>query len=363
MIVKARKAAFVGLAAAGVIAMLAGCGSAPSSNSTTAAAKSKFLPCIVSDQGGFNDRSFNQLGLEGVQEAAQKLGTSYKKVQSKSANDYSPNIKSLIAQGCNMIVASGFNLVAPVKAAAAANPKVNFVMIDDNSITAPNVKPVVFETDEAGFLAGYASASYSKTGIIGTYGGQKLPSVTIFMDGIADGVKYYDQQKGKDVKVIGWDVATQDGQFTNSFTDLNISKTIATTMLGQNADILAPIGGPIYQGAGAAIKASGKSVALIGNDADVFLTDQSGFKDLFLTSIMKNIKPTVAAILEATGAPGATFDNSQYVGTLKNDGVGIAPFHSFESKVDPGLQAELDKIKASIIDGTIKVESPSGFNK
>jgi len=362
LIVKARKAAFIGLAAAGVIAMLAGCGSAPSSSSTTGAAKSKFLPCIVSDQGGFNDRSFNQLGLEGVQQAATSLGTSYKKVQSKTANDYAPNIKSLIAQGCNIIVASGFNLVAPVKDAATANPKVNFVMIDDNSITLPNVKPVVFETDEAGFLAGYAAASYSKTGVIGTYGGQKLPSVTIFMDGIADGVKYYDTQKGKTAKVIGWDVASQDGQFTNSFTDLNVSKTLAESMLGQNADILAPIGGPIYQGAGAAIKASGKSVALLGNDADVFLTDQSGFNDLFLTSIMKNIKPTVDTIVKQAGA-GGKFDNSQFVGTLKNDGVGIAPFHSFASKVDSGLQGELDTIKAGIIDGSITVTSPSGFKK
>lgn len=360
MTITARKAAFTGLVAAGVVALLAACGSAPSSSSS-AGANSKYLPCIVSDQGGFNDRSFNQLGLEGVQEAAKKIGSSYKQVQSKSANDYLPNIKSLIQQGCNIIVASGFNLVAPVKEASAANPKVNFVMVDDNSIKADNVKPVVFNTDEAGFLAGYASASYSKTGVIGTYGGQKLPSVTIFMDGIADGVKYYNDQKKADKKVIGWDVASQDGQFVNSFVDLNTSKTIAQTMLGQNADVLAPIGGPIYQGAASAIKDGGKSnVALIGNDADVFLTDQNGYNSMFLTSIMKNIKPTVSTIVEQA-ASGGKFDNSQYVGTLKNDGVGVAPFHDFSSKVDSGLQGELDKIKAGIIDGSIKVQSPSAF--
>ncbi|MEY9951214.1 BMP family protein [Leifsonia sp. EB34] len=358
MTITAPKAALTGLVAVGVVALLAACGSAPSSTST--AANSKYLPCIVSDQGGFNDRSFNQLGLEGVQEAAQKIGSSYKQVQSKSANDYLPNIKSLIQQGCNIIVASGFNLVAPVKQASAENPKVNFVMVDDNSIKAANVKPVVFNTDEAGFMAGYASASYSKTGVIGTYGGQKLPSVTIFMDGISDGVKYYNQQKSANKKVIGWDVASQDGQFVNSFVDLNTSKTIAQTMLGQNADVLAPIGGPIYQGAASAIKDGGKNVALIGNDADVFLTDQNGYNSLFLTSIMKNIKPTVSTIVQQA-ASGSKFDNSQYVGTLKNNGVGIAPFHDFASKVDSGLQGELDKIKAGIIDGSIKVESPSAF--
>ncbi|MBO1737440.1 BMP family protein [Leifsonia sp. TF02-11] len=361
MTITARKAAVTGLVAAGVVALLAACGSAPTS-SNTAGANSKYLPCIVSDQGGFNDRSFNQLGLEGVQEAAKAIGSSYKQVQSKSANDYLPNIKSLIQQGCNIIVASGFNLVAPVKQAAADNPKVNFVMVDDNSIKADNVKPVVFNTDEAGFLAGYASASYSKTGVIGTYGGQKLPSVTIFMDGLSDGVKYYNDQKGASKKVIGWDVASQDGQFVNSFVDLNTSKTIAQTMLGQNADVLAPIGGPIYQGAASAIKDGGKDVALIGNDADVFLTDQNGYNSLFLTSIMKNIKPTVSTIVQQA-ATGNKFDNTQYVGTLKNNGVGIAPFHDFESKVDKGLQGELDKIKAGIIDGSIKVQSPSAFSE
>lgn len=355
-----KRAASVGVIASAVVAMLAGCGTAPAATTSTAA--SKYLPCIVSDQGGFNDRSFNQLGLEGVTEAAKTLGTTFKQVQSKSANEYGPNITSLIAQGCNIVVASGFNLVAAVKTAATANPKVNFLMIDDNSIALPNVKSVVFETDEAGFLAGYAAASESKTGIIGTYGGAKYPSVTIFMDGIAGGVKYYNAQKSKSVKVIGWDVTAQDGQFVGSFTDLNTSKTIAKSMLDQGADVLAPIGGPIYQGAAAAIKDSGKADALIGNDADVFLTDTNGLKDLFLTSIMKNIKPTVNTIVLAA-AKDATFDNSQFVGNLKNDGVGIAPFHSFDSKVDSGLAAEITKAQAGIIDGSIVVTSPASFKK
>jgi basic membrane protein A len=58
-------------------------------------------------------------------------------------------------------------------------------------------------------------------------------------------------------------------------------------------------------------------------------------------------------------AEGGKFSSDPYVGTLKNDGVGLAPFHDFGSKVDPGLQGELDKVKAGIIDGSIKVESPS----
>ena len=51
------------------------------------------------------------------------------------------------------------------------------------------------------------------------------------------------------------------------------------------------------------------------------------------------------------------FDFEPYIGTLENDGVGIAPFHNFEDKVRPELAAELDEVKAGIIDGSIEVTS------
>ncbi len=358
--ITARKAGLTGLAAVGLVAMLAACGTAPSSSSTNAS--SKYLPCIVSDSGGFDDHSFNQLGLQGVQEAAKKIGSSYKDVQSKTANDYSSNISALIGEKCNIVVASGFNLVAAVTSAAKSSTKTDFAMIDDNSIKLPNVKPVVFETDEAAFLGGYVAASYSKTGVVATYGGQELPSVTIYMDGFADGVAYFNKQKSKDVKVLGWDTASQKGTFVGNFTDQNQSKTIATNFLDQKADVIVPVAGSLYQGAGAAIKSSGADAVLEGVDADVFQTDTNGYQSLFLTSILKNIQPTVANVVEQA-ASSKTFDNAQYVGTLKNNGVGLAPFHDFASKVDSSLSGEVAKIKAGIIDGSITVTSPSSFNK
>ncbi len=69
-----RRAALGGLAAITLGALtLAGCSAAPSSTSS-AKAKSDFLPCMVSDSGGFDDHSFNQIGLEGLQKAAKDLG-------------------------------------------------------------------------------------------------------------------------------------------------------------------------------------------------------------------------------------------------------------------------------------------------
>lgn len=355
MRITARKAGLVGLAAVGVVSLLAACSAAPSDNAS-GGSNSDFLPCMVSDSGGFDDHSFNQLGYEGLKQASKTLGVTPKTAESKSENDFDPNIQSMVDANCNLIVTVGFLLKDATEKAAKANPDVNFAIIDDNEIKADNVKPIIFDTAQAAFLAGYAAASFSKTNIVGTFGGMQIPTVTIFMDGFADGVKYFNDQKGKSVKVVGWDVDAQNGSFTGGFDANETAKNTAQGIIDQNADVIMPVGGPIYQSAAQAIRDSGKPIAMIGVDADVFESDPS-VKDLLLTSVMKGMKPAVNdVVLEASKDK---FDSAPYVGTLKNDGVGIAPFHDFESKVDAGLQGELDKIKAGIIDGSITVTSPS----
>lgn len=347
-----------GVTAVGVAALLAACGTAPSS--TSSASASSFLPCVVGDTGGFTDHSFNELALDGVTSAAKKLGVTPKKYQSKSADDYATGISSLISEKCNLVVAPGFNFIASVKAAAASNPSTDFAMIDDNSITAPNVKDIVFETDEAAFLGGYVAAAYSKTGVVATWGGAEYPSVTIYMDGIADGIKYYNQQKGKNVQLLGWDVDSQKGTFIGNFTDQNAAKSVTQNFLDQKADVVIPVAGSLYQGAAAAITGSGSSAVLEGVDADIYQTDPK-YKDIMLVSILKKVDVASADVV--TASAGGTFDNTTYVGTLKNGGVGLSSLHDFESKVPGSLAGELKTIQAGIISGSIKVTSPSSFNK
>ena len=179
-----------------------------------------------------------------------------------------------------------------------------------------------------------------------------FPTVTIFMDGFKQGVDYYNEQKGKDVKVVGWD--GKNGSFTGGFEANETATNTARQLIDQDADVLLPVGGPIYQGALTAIDDSGKDIALIGVDADFFETDPNT-QDVVLTSILKNMK--VSTVRGDHGRRRRRFDFTPYVGTLENDGVGIAPFHDFEAKVSDTLQGELDEIKAGIIDGSIQVTS------
>ena len=374
--INTRRAVASGITALLAMAALAACGDAPESSTpdagsddTTAATSEApeidYLPCIVSDAGGFDDKSFNQLSYEGVEQAANELGVEFKGVESNSENDYAPNLESLVNEGCNTIVTVGFALASATKDSAKANPDIEYVLIDDaadggadgttfdGKADEPNIKPLLYDTAQAAFLAGYAAADYSKTGVVGTYGGQPYPTVTIFMDGFKQGVDYYAQEKGKDVKVVGWN--GKDGSFTGGFEANETATNTARQLLDQDVDVILPVGGPIYQGALTAIEDSGKDVALIGVDADFFETDPTT-ADVVLTSILKNMKvSTYEAIMSA--ASGDDFDFTPYVGTLENDGVGLAPFHNFEDKVNPDLQGELDTIKAGIIDGSIPVKS------
>jgi len=358
-----RKAAFGGLATIGVSALvLTGCAQAPEDDGGTGA-NTDFLACMVSDSGGFDDHSFNELGLKGLTDAVEELGAEKNEVESASEDDFAPNIEAQIGEGCDIIVTVGFLLSAATNEAAAANPDVHFAIVDDaldaDGDGAPDVengKPILFDTAQAAFLAGYAAASYSKTGVVGTFGGIPIPPVTIFMDGFVDGVAYYNEVKGTDVQAIGWDKDGQTGTFTGGFAAGVEAKTAAQGLLDQGADVLLPVGGPIYQSAAEAIRDKGGDIALIGVDADVYNTDPA-VADLLLTSVMKGVDAGVHDVVVA--AASGDFDNSPYVGTLENGGVGLAPFHDFESKVDPGLKAELDDLTAKIISGEVEVVSPS----
>ena len=348
-----------GVAAAGLIVGLAACAPAPEKGEGAAEGAADFVPCIVSDAGGFDDRSFNQLSYEGVQKAAEELGVELKQAESNSETDFGPNIESMIGEGCNAIVSVGFALSAATVEAANANPDTDFILVDDaadndfdGNKDADNVKPLLYDTAQAAFLAGYLSAGYSQSGKVGTFGGMEFPTVTIFMDGFKQGVDYYNSVKGTNVEVVGWNGET--GSFTGGFEANQDAKSVAQNILDQGVDVLLPVGGPIYQSALQAIKESGRDVALVGVDADLFETDEST-KDFVLTSILKNMDVSTyeAVMSSATGE----FDANAYVGTLDNGGVGIAPFHNFEGKVDAALVEEVDALKQEIIDGKVTVKS------
>lgn len=361
MTITTRKATLGGLASLGVLALLAACAPAPTDDAGSNDAASDFLPCIVSDFGGFDDKSFNQSSFEGISQAADELGVEFKQAESTSEDQYAGNVTSMVDQGCNFILTVGFALANATRDAAQANTDVDFAIIDSalsnddfSPLTLDNVKPVLYDTAQAAFLAGYLAAGTTKTGTVGTFGGMQYPSVTIFMDGFADGIAYYNTEKKTDVKLTGWSKESQEGLFAGGFDDISAGKTLSQGLIDAGADIILPVAGPLFQGTAQAITESGKDVAIVGVDSDLFETTPE-FAALYLTSIMKSMTDATDQII--TDAAAGDFSSDPYVGTLENEGVGLAPLHDWESKVDPALVTELDDLKAAIIAGDIVVTS------
>ena len=314
-----------------------------------------FLACAVTDTGGVDDKGFNQYTWQGVQDAAKEGGFDTKLLELKAETDYVPNLNSFAQAKCDVIVTVGFLLGDATKDAATANPNINFTIVDyAYDPTIPNVLGQVYATNQAAFLAGYLAAGVSKTGVIGTFGGINIGGpVTDFMDGFVWGADYYNKEKGKSVKVLGWDPAKKEGLFVGDFTSLDKGKDIAKSLNDEGADIVMPVAGKVGQGPAAlAMELGTDKLKIIGVDTDQYNTDPD-HKSVFLTSVLKRVDSTTKEAV--TEAFKGTFKGGVIVGDLKSGGVDLAPFHDFDSAVPDDLKAEIEKIKAGIIDGSIKV--------
>jgi basic membrane protein A and related proteins len=313
-----------------------------------------FTACQVTDTGGIDDAGFNQTAWKGVQDAMDQKGIDGRFLESQAETDYEANLNSLLGGGCDIIITVGFLMGDATKAAAEANPNQKFSIVDfAYDPTIPNVVGQVFATDQAAFLAGYLAAGMTKTGTLGTFGGINIPPVTVFMDGLARGAAYYNKEHGTDVKVLGWDPDAKEGLFTNNFESLDDGRAFAQNLYDEGADIVMPVAGPVGLGSAAlAAELGTDKLKIIGVDADQYLTDTEK-QSVYLTSVLKRMDATVLAVIES--AMDGSFKGGLTVGTLENNGVGLAPFHFFEDAVPAEMKSELEKIKAGIIDGSISI--------
>jgi basic membrane protein A and related proteins len=336
--------------------------SSSSSPSSSGSASKSFQGCMVTDTGGIDDRSFNASSWSGMQTAQQADpgGVGVKYLQSSSESDYVPNINAFIGQKCGIIVTVGFLMGSATQNAAKAHASQKFAIVDFNySPALKNVDALLFNTVQDGFLGGYLAAGMSKTHKVATFGGQKLPTVTIYMDGFWDGVQYYNSQHHTNVQVLGWSEKSQNGNFTGDFTNQTKGLTLTNTFIQEGADIIFPVAGNVGLGAAKAVQTAdqqGHNVNMLWVDTDG-CTSAPQYCKYFISSVTKGIQTAVkTAVLNAAHG---TFSGGNYIGTLANGGVALAPFHDFASKVPASLQSELATVKAGIESGSIKTPTKS----
>jgi len=337
---------------------LSACGGAASSttSSSTGCVSGKTCVGMVTDTGGIDDKSFNNLSWQGVQEAIKQLGVTGSYLESKQQSDYQKNIQQFISQNVNLIATVGFLMGVDTATAAKANPKTDFVIVDytypdcasgqtegkdcGSSTAMPNVQGTFFQTDQAALLAGYLAAGMTKTGKVGTFGGIKIPPVTIYEVGFEAGVKYYNTKHNTNVQLLGWSTAKQDGLFTQNFTSTDDGHKFAQNLQQEGADVIMPVAGGVGLGSAAYCQES-KTCTIIGVDQDWFVSAPE-YQNVELVSVQKKVDVAVFNAVKQVQAGNFKGGNVTY--DLKSGGVDLSPYHNFDSQIPASLKSEIAQV-------------------
>jgi basic membrane protein A and related proteins len=323
-----------GIAACGSSNDNGGGGGTSSAASTTAKGK-KIRVGLVTDIGGLNDRSFNQLANQGLQNAVKQLGVDGRVLISKQNSDYIPNLTTLATQKYDLIIGNGFLMADAVEAAAKKFPQQKFAIIDYSPLAMKskpkNVVGLPFKEQEAGYLVGYLTALYAKDngGSLGSVGGQQIPPVDHYIAGFQAGAKKADPS-----------IKTLNG-YSQSFTDQAKCKEIALDQIAKGAKVVFQVAGSC--GLGAIDAAKEKGVQAIGVDAD-----QSYLGPQVITSALKKVDVAVFNAIKSV-QDGTYKGGSDSISDLNNDGVGIGKISAAGQK----YADKIPEIESQIKDGTI----------
>jgi basic membrane protein A len=339
------------IALAALLLVAAGCGSSNKNSSTstsggaattpattTPAAKKSIKVGLVTDIGGLNDRSFNTLANQGLQQAKSELGITGRVLTSKSNADYVPNLSTLAQQGDDLVIGVGFLMADAVDTVAAKFPNTKFAIIDFSAAglkhKPTNVEGLLFKEQESGYLAGYLAGLYAKDNNITTIssvGGQKIPPVDHYIAGYEAGAK----ASNPSIKTLH--------AYSQDFVDQAKCKEIALNQIAQGSKVVFQVAGQC--GLGALDAAKGKSVQGIGVDAD-----QSYLGPHILTSAIKKVDVSVLDTVKQvqdgkfTGGADTTFD-------VKNSGAGLGKISPTGAK----YQSQVDGVQQKLAAGSIQV--------
>jgi basic membrane protein A len=331
-------------AAAAVFATACG-GSSGTSGGTTACSKT-WKVGLVTDVGKLSDKSFNATSWQGVLDAQNDSSLCVKGqfIESNQPTDYAKNMETFVQQKYDLIIGVGFLMGDDVKAEAVKNPNTKFAIVDFAYDKPPsNLTGLVFKEDQAGYLAGALAGLMTKTNVIGSVNGLKIPPVQKYVDGYANGAKATNPNLKPPLSVYQ---GPGDG---TAFNNPDWGKARANDMIAQGADIIFGVGG--NTGNGALLAAVAKSKMCIGVDTDQYISYPDA-KACLLTSAEKKLAVAVKKIITAV-VKNDWPSSGLLVFDAKNGGVGLSPYHDYDSKVPPDVKSKITDIQAKLASGSL----------
>ncbi len=313
---------------------------------------------LVFDIGGEGDQSFNDSAAAGLARAEETFNITTSKVSPNDDGSNRAELLQLQADSSEIVLAVGFLFEGDAAAVGGANGDTNFAVIDSSMLDfgqdppAPysdNIAGLVFSEEQGSFLVGAAAALSTETGTVGFIGGVCcFGLIEKFEAGFRAGALHVNP----DIEIIS-NYITEFPDF-DGFNAPDRGRETALAIFEAGADVIYHAAGGTGAGLFAAAKehseSTGSKVWGIGVDSDQYHTVDEDVREYVLSSMLKRVDVAIFEIikahLEGTFAPGETrYD-------LSVDGVGYSTAGDFMSA---DIIAQLEDLKAQIIDGTIVV--------
>lgn len=320
---------------------------APQATASEANAEGGYELALVTDLGTIDDKSFNQGAWEGMKKYAEENGISYKYYQPQegTTDSYVETIGLAVEGGAKLVVCPGFLFEEPVFIVQDQYPDVHFILLDGEPHngdysefkTNDTVMPILFQEDQAGYLAGYAAVKDGMTKL-GFMGGMAVPAVIRYGYGFVQGADAAAKELGVNVEVMY--------NYTGAFAATPEAQAMAASWYQNGTEVVFGCGGAVGNSVMAAAEEAGAKV--IGVDVD-----QSSESDTVITSAMKMLSNSVYDGVKAF-YDGSFPGGQTSVFTAENDGVGL-PMET--SKFESFTQADYDALFADMKAGKITINN------
>jgi len=320
------------LSAVMVLALFAGCGS-------TDVQEGEDLTLALVVAGNFGDRSFYDSSNAGATRLEEE-GVTVKRIE--CGNDKHNDQIYNAAEAADIVVLVGWEFYE-VENIAPEFPDVRFIWID-NATAAPvdNVLNITYAQNEGSFLAGYAAAKVSKTGVIGAMGGEDSATINDFIVGYTQGAKY--ANPNIQVEVI----------YSGSYDDPAVGKDCALTLNEKGADVVFQIASKCGDGVFEAAKEGG--FYAIGVDSDQkFIAPE-----VIICSMCKQVGDSIYDAVKQYMDKGddCGLFGTTWIADMATGYVGLAyGEEGAPQQVSDEIKAEIEALKGKIISGEIKVDT------
>jgi simple sugar transport system substrate-binding protein len=286
------------------------------------------------------DYGWNQQGFDAAKAVAAKYGLEFMPATGLGYGDVRPTLRELAGDGASLLIAhaSGYNTAAPE---IGAETKVPVAIVDRPDSSKPGaIADYTLSGHQGAYLAGRLAAKMTKTGAVGIVVSGEPPSWNSQSAAFAQGVKAESDKVKIIYAVIG----------PAAYSDAAGGRRVTETVIGAGADIVFGQGDGASFGMVEAVE-TGKSTS----GGKVWFIDVIGDKSEkhgsnLLSSVVWDMVPVYTQMVEDLKAD--KFGTHEYSISLKDGSE-----HLLHTKNIPdSVWGDLEKVKAQIIDGSVKVD-------